>query len=629
MSIFAMAVMFVPFAESAPGGVPVGSPFVTAPTGTQLEMFPNQNLGTPTGMRMGRETVEKFAREAEQIRNQDAERIQREAQERAAKLAEESRRAKRQESWATEDRRRELTENCANGRGDPYRCEAHRAADQAARNGENRNEDYWDAYKRERKRQEEAGLISADRHRRRTADDSPESRPVSNPTDPGKSVDTGRPQQNTAQQTQQPNTQQPQTTNDITNQSYQGQNLKQATQPQNPFSQITTALDRFMETGSRPTPSPTQKENPALNNAVINPYQQSTSTTQAPEPELDTSVNSGVARAAVKCYSSAAAAANSCSGALSRAQNVSAKVQQVQASAQSGSPTACAAVGNATSQANTQIQADQISCTNAIAQCSQACASAEAQVASAPGSEAAIQAADGRGVCAAAQATASSIGINQIQIQAAYSAAAQCYQQTTGSEFVPTPAGGTHARRGGGGSDLGAALNAQAEKSDCMGGICVGADAGTPSEQMVDPKKLLLDDEGGKGGGQKITGGGYREAHDMPDFGSKFQATSMNRPKLSGKPGPPPTSNAQVPAKNPGFFIKDKEAERRAREFARLPGTRGQAGPQALGGGGANKAGLERFVRRPANQQGIGAKHTNIFSTITQSYVRNSEWLLP
>lgn len=528
--------------------------------------------------------------------------------------------ARRQQEQAADtidadQQRRE--KRCADG-GGRWNCERHRAAlEQMRSSGKTYDEAFADVSRTIPSRRREGDRTETDRP---THSDAQTPRPGNNPVDPAASTETGKQVQQT-QPVQQP----PQAQQQMPQQQQQ-QQPQQAYDPnQDLRSKVLNALGGMWQPHQQPTPTPTQKSatNP---NAFEWPAANTAASPEVEAPPMDTEVSTGIAQAAQRCYMKATQTAQTCSGALMRAQGVSAQIQHAQLSASSGSPTACASVGNATASANQQIQAEQNSCAAALAQCAQVCASASSQTAAYPSSDAAAQAAEGASACQSAQATSSSISVNQAQIQAAYLAAAQCYQQTTGTEFTPSTGAPTVRRAS---ADFGKGTENGGIQSSCPGGVCA-ADANTGGEQMPNAAKLLVEDEsGGRGGAHAAMGGGYPEVQNMPDFGSKFQATTLTR-KVAMKPGQVVQPQAAAaPAKNPGFFIKDKEAERRAREFANLPRTRGQGGGNSGDARQEQKPGLERFVRRPANQMGIGAKHTNIFTTITQSYARHSDRLQP
>lgn len=368
-----------------------------------------------------------------------------------------------------------------------------------------------------------------------------------------------------------------------------------------------------------PSPTDTERSNtPGTTPENMRGVNDLSSQQASPDP----SVSTGVAYAAVQCYNQAAEAARACNSSLSRTQSASAQVQRSQMSAAPGTPSGCSTVGNATAGANASIGEDLRACEQMVSRCQEICASANSQASRYSGSLAAIQASEGQGTCNSARGIIATISINRTQIQSAYQAAASCYQQTTGQEFTPTAAGG--GVRAAAAVSTGTESGGVAKANACSGDVCA-ADAGAGSVQLPNPKTMLADDAPG-GGGQslKLGGGGYREATDLPDLNSNFQMSTNNRPKATA-PAAKASASAAAPAKNPGFFIRDKEAERRAREFANLPRVRGDQ----TGAGGARlaqKPGLERFVRRPANQkEAIGGKHTNIFTTITESYARNSE----
>lgn len=519
-------------------------------------------------------------------------------------------------------------ERRCNRDADAHNCARHRAAQELVRNSGKTYDEAFSQVSQTIPRRVRTAEDGGTESRRPTHSDATGPKLSNNPTDPavstesGKNAQQGQPIQQGVQQGQQQQAQQQQQQQAPPSQQQPAYNPNQDLR-----SKLLSAIGGMWEQNVRPTPTPGERSavNPQTNYEW--PASQ-TSTAETEIPPMDTEVNTGVAQAAHRCYMKSGEAAKICSGALARAQGVSAQIQQAQLSANSGNPSACASVGNATASANQQIQGEQSTCAAVLAQCAQICASAQSQVSAYPGTDASVQVAEGASVCQSAQATSASIAVNQTQIQAAYQAAAQCYQQTTGTEFTPTT-GSPALRRAS--ADFGKGTENGGQASACPGGVCT-ADANTGSQQMPNPAKLLVEDEaGGGGGGRQVSGGGYAEAYNMPDFGSKFQATSPSR-KVTTKPGQPAAAQAAMaPAKNPGFFIKDKEAERRAREFANLPRTRGQAGGGGAGDARlAQKPGLERFVRRPANQQmGIGGKHTNIFTTITQSYARHSDRLQP
>lgn len=564
----------VPAAETTPVG-----------TGTQLPTIGSEMILTPE---IRQQLAEAAANQA--AAREGVERQQQEAEESA------QHNGRRRQNW--EERFQKLEADCQ-AQPSTHKCQAHFAGVAAKKAGGS----YWEGFQR----YQNTPIATP------TTD--PSQNPAVTPTSPtntGRETPTANPTQTQPAQTASTQTSPESTRRNAYDQS--GSRLRET-------------LQNIIGTAFSPTPTPSAENQPKDTSAAQLPAAATTPSIPTEMVTPDPEVSTGVAYAAVQCHRSAMQAAQACNASLQRAQSAAVLVQRAQLAAQSGTPTGCASVGNASAEATMMIHQEQQACAQVLGQCRQACASSESQVANARGSVAALQSAEGSAVCSAAQSTAASIGVNQTQIQAAYGAAAQCYQQTTGTEFTPTT-GGAALRRAA--ADFGKAMSGETPQSNCPGGVCA-ADAGAGSQQLPDAKKLLGEDEGGGGGrGATATGGGYKEAHNLPDFNSRFQATGPQRPAVAAKPGAPGVKPA-APGKNPGFFIKDQEAERRAREFANLPKTRGVHADAAGGGRLAQKPGLERFVRRPAQQppQGIGAKHTNIFTTITQSYARYSDRLMP
>lgn len=421
-------------------------------------------------------------------------------------------------------------------------------------------------------------------------------------------------------------------------------------------SQFSSSMDMFLQglRNDEPDAQPVQQAppTPATNsNTTFKPLEMPGKIESGIPDEIlkteDTQVSSTKARLAFNCQAQASSAANTCQGALRRVQAIGSQAQGLQGGIQSGSTAAsCANMADMATQASSQMQREQSSCLGAIQSCQALCTTAVSEVANEVGSQAAVQATYGRGLCEAANSAAQTMGLNVSQIQAAAQMASQCYSDVTGQAFVPKSGQGGQAsavaksglgesagRTGPKCSDPGMAEAPQCQcQANPMSPVCIGMNPELSGEQTA----VLADDETGGGGGSGKMGNNLTEPDLLPEVNSTFQASTRKLPTPSvGSPSA--TNGNPAAAKTPAQIQRDLQAEKTAREFAKLPQLVGENRSQFASTSSpavANSMGqkMQKFLpgpRRPANAMTIGAKHTNIFNTIAQSYARNADNLNP
>ncbi len=395
---------------------------------------------------------------------------------------------------------------------------------------------------------------------------------------------------------------------------------------------LLSAIFQRMENPAGLTPGETQPASTAVEATSASPSGNPNPTSSPAVEDVsgpmfrteDTSVNTGTARAAMQCQSQASQAAQTCQQALANVQGLTAVVYRAQlAAASTNNAGSCADMGNAASSSGAQMLQQQQACAAAVSACDASCGQARSAVSGVPDSKAYIQANTGTSLCSSAGSSASTMGLNIDQVKTAAVNASQCYEQLSGQKFVPQGAGAVGSYRSD--SSTGNAIGANVDSNYSQ-----GVDATSENPYMPDPKKLY---EGDQQGGGSAVGSTNGLSDSIPDLNSKFQASSY-RP-TQGKKAPPPRQvgkpGAVTAVPNPGFFSRDAEAERRAKEFSSLPSLKGSRNTQAAAHRAAQRPHeMERFLqRKPAHSSEIGAKHTNIFDTITESYARNQELLNP
>lgn len=384
-----------------------------------------------------------------------------------------------------------------------------------------------------------------------------------------------------------------------------------------------------------PTPGPTANSNPVskpTNSALV----------LAPPPQTGGS-----------CQSVGTTATQVCDQALARTKELAARAESYNASLESQSNAiACGKMGDMANRSAQEMQALKGSCQAHVAACVSSCSNQSKTYQDQTGSTAENQYTSGvanTGLCQNAEGSMAAMEMNITQMQTAATQANQCYAQITGQNIPADGVGEGSASQDNAASGSGAGevvTTSQGTHTNPLSPQSSGCADGEQGEGCQGPmvnaqgSNIMMGDEDGGAGLGGAPGRG-KNAWDVPVEMLNYQASSpspgvkksdssLNAANAKNKPAVPGKQDALNNSKQYVGPGKDPEADRRAKGYSALPQFQN---PLAKENGVTTRPGQARNPQRgpasSASAMGIGGKHTNIFSSINQSYVRQSNSLSP
>lgn len=409
-----------------------------------------------------------------------------------------------------------------------------------------------------------------------------------------------------------------------------------------------------------PTPRPENdlKATPGSETAATPRGTTGTGRTPVTPANQDAQVSPTADRKATQCKDLAASASSTCDSAMNRIRSLSSQVS-------SGTPQAgasgCSQMGTTANNVANQMQSERDSCQGAVSSCNSICDSALDDLSSAPSSGASVRASQGRSRCQSASSFISNMDLNINQARSAAAQANQCYQQITGSPIpglntaedfavAPTPTPALDCSN----PEIAVSNPVCLCRSNPSHPACgsstassqyLGAGAVKPGTTdgsgPMSPSPLVLGDSssstlpegyvpsrtgrmaqrpggvgqvGGAGGNAPTAGGTYRGARV-----SRYDTQVLKGGSGSGSRAPGARGGGYVDAKAEGAWPSGSRTGRGTaagpstvdlRKFLPPDGRSGSRGPAGLG-------------------NGIGPRHTNIWSTVNGRYGRLQDSLDP